>query len=212
MINEKIQLIADKLSPQGRDIFLAMIPAYKSGYADYVFQTEIIDRQNRRIKNLDKNFRRLLTEPYFWIQAMSQESAEDIIAWDYSALSVFGTEQENLGAILSEEARVNKYFEVIRNGALFGFAAFMPQRQGLKISLAMKPGQTDKGLEHDFYQAVEKYALENFDKQQFILCVVASNKGALALFQKEGYQVQEAVEDYVVFSKNIKKEENHEAK
>ena len=56
-----IETIAQRMTETGRAIYLAMIPPYQSGYANYVFQTDKPDIQARRIKNLDKNFRRLLS-------------------------------------------------------------------------------------------------------------------------------------------------------
>lgn len=40
-------------------IFNEMIPSYQLGYADYVYQTDDVATQNRRIKNLAKNFRKM---------------------------------------------------------------------------------------------------------------------------------------------------------
>lgn len=166
MVDKRIEDIAEKMSQEGKDIYLAMIPPYKTGYADYVFQTDKPDIQARRIKNLDKNFRRLLTEPYFWIQPMSQDSAEQIAAWTYPAPYDFYdmvADEEDLAQLLSESTRENTYFEVIRNGALFGFATFFPKKDHLEIGLGMKPDQTGQGLGVNFYQAIEDYARKNFD-------------------------------------------------
>ena len=196
MVDKRIEDIAEKMSQEGKDIYLAMIPPYKTGYANYVFQTDKPDIQARRIKNLDKNFRRLLTEPYFWIQPMSQDSADQIASWHYPAPYDFYdmvADEEDLAELLSESTRENTYFEVIRNGALFGFATFQSQNKVLEIGLGMKPDQTGKGLGVNFYQAIEDYARKNFDCQVLQLSVASFNQRALALYQKVGY---EKVESY----------------
>lgn len=154
MLEKRVNQIAQKLSPQGREIYLAMIPAYISGYVDYVFQTDKPDVQARRIKNLDKNFRRLLIEPYFWIQPMSQESAEEIAKWCYPAPYDFydmAADEEDLTELLSATSRKNTYYEVIRNGALFGFACFYPEKEQLEIGLGMKPNQTRRDKDWELF-------------------------------------------------------------
>lgn len=190
MLEKRVNQIAQKLSPQGREIYLAMIPAYISGYVDYVFQTDKPDVQARRIKNLDKNFRRLLIEPYFWIQPMSQESAEEIAKWCYPAPYDFydmAADEEDLTELLSATSRKNTYYEVIRNGALFGFACFYPEKEQLEIGLGMKPNQTGQGLGVVFYQAIEDFARSQFDCHTFCLSVASFNQRALKLYQKVGY-------------------------
>ena len=197
MVDKRIEEIAEKMSQEGKDIYLAMIPPYKTGYANYVFQTDKPDIQARRIKNLDKNFRRLLTEPYFWIQPMSQDSADQIAAWTYPAPYDFYdmvADEEDLSELLSQSSRENTYFEVIRNGALFGFATFYPQKDHLEIGLGMKPDQTGQGLGVNFYQTIEDYARKNFDCKVLQLSVASFNQRALALYQKVGY---ERVESYL---------------
>ena len=195
MVDKRIEEIAEKMSQEGKDIYLAMIPPYKTGYANYVFQTDKSDIQARRIKNLDKNFRRLLTEPYFWIQPMSQDSADQIAAWTYPAPYDFYdmvADEEDLSELLSQSSRENTYFEVIRNGALFGFATFFPKKDHLEIGLGMKPDQTGQGLGVNFYQAIEDFARKNFDCQVLQLSVASFNQRALALYQKVGYKKVEA--------------------
>ena len=217
MVDKRIEEIAEQMSQEGKEIYLAMIAPYKTGYADYVFQTEKIATQARRIKNLDKNFRRLLTEPYFWIQPMSQDSADQIASWTYPAPYDFYdmvADEEDLKELLSPSSRDNTYFEVIRNGALFGFATFYPQKDHLEIGLGMKPDQTGQGLGVNFYQAIEDYARKNFDCQVLQLSVASFNQRALALYQKVGYERVESYQQatnggeypFVRLQKNIKNE------
>ena len=191
MEEKRIETIAQRMTETGRAIYLAMIPPYQSGYANYVFQTDKPDIQARRIKNLDKNFRRLLSQPYFYIQVMSQHSAEEIASWQYPAPYDFynmEADQEELAELLSATSRENTYYEVIRNGALFGFACFLQKNKTLEIGLGMKPDQTGQGLGRDFYQAIEDFALQQFDCQFLSLSVADFNQRALALYQKVGYE------------------------
>jgi ribosomal-protein-alanine N-acetyltransferase len=53
-------------------IFNEMIPSYQLGYADYVYQTDDVATQNRRIKNLAKNFRKM---DYFYVMSLPQDLA-----------------------------------------------------------------------------------------------------------------------------------------
>ena len=218
MVDKRIEDIAEKMSQEGKDIYLAMILPYKTGYANYVFQTDKPDIQARRIKNLDKNFRRLLTEPYFWIQPMSQDSANQIAAWTYPAPYDFYdmvADEEDLAQLLSQSIRDNTYFEVIRNGALFGFATFFSKKDHLEIGLGMKPDQTGQGLGVNFYQAIEDYARKNFDCQVLQLSVASFNQRALALYQKVGYELVESYQQatngslfpFVSLQKILKNEE-----
>ena len=218
MVDKRIEYIAEKMSQEGKDIYLAMILPYKTGYANYVFQTDKPDIQARRIKNLDKNFRRLLTEPYFWIQPMSQDSANQIAAWTYPAPYDFYdmvADEEDLAQLLSQSIRDNTYFEVIRNGALFGFATFFSKKDHLEIGLGMKPDQTGQGLGVNFYQAIEDYARKNFDCQVLQLSVASFNQRALALYQKVGYELVESYQQatngslfpFVSLQKILKNEE-----
>ena len=48
-------------------IFNEMIPSYQLGYADYVYQTDDVATQNRRIKNLAKNLRKM---DYFYVMSL----------------------------------------------------------------------------------------------------------------------------------------------
>lgn len=104
-----------------------MIPEYKEGYLNYVFQTDKEDIQKRRIKNLAKNFRRLEGNPYFYVMPMSQHSALDIIEnWKFQKPFNLYNVADNLKLeeqIKNEDQREGKYFQVIRNGALFGWTS-----------------------------------------------------------------------------------------
>ena len=126
---------------------------------------------------------------------MRQDSAEQIASWHYPAPYDFydmEADEEDLAQLLSESTRENTYFEVIRNGALFGFASFQSQNKVLEIGLGMKPDQTGKGLGVNFYQAIEDFARKNFDCQVLQLSVASFNQRALALYQKVGYKKVEA--------------------
>ncbi|MDQ8758669.1 hypothetical protein [Streptococcus ruminantium] len=64
-------------------IFKNMISSYQLGYVDYVYQTDNNATQNRRIKNLIKNFRRM---DYFYIMPLQQDLALEIAnQWRYEA-------------------------------------------------------------------------------------------------------------------------------
>lgn len=131
-----------------------MIPSYQQGYLDYVYQTEKADIQARRIKNLVKNFRKM---DYTYVMPMPQDLALEIVSdWIYPSqfnLNLADMTKE----ILSADARENRYFVVIWNGALMGYFRILQTGDAVDLLLSLKPKYLGQGNGARFYQAVEDF-------------------------------------------------------
>lgn len=68
------QLLAYFSEQVGR-LYSQMIPSYREGYANYVFQTDKPDIQRRRLKNLEKIFKTSLDKPNYWTSPLTEEVA-----------------------------------------------------------------------------------------------------------------------------------------
>ena len=135
-------------------ILADMIPRYQQGYLDYVYQTEKVDIQARRIKNLVKNFRKM---DYTYVMPMPQDLALEIIQdWLFPAEFVFSL-GEMKGVLLSPVTGEGKYFVVIWNGALLGYFRLLPQGDKLDLFLALKPKYLRQGRGARFYQTIEAF-------------------------------------------------------
>lgn len=138
-------------------ILADMIPRYQQGYLDYVYQTEKVEIQARRIKNLVKNFRKM---DYTYVMPMPQDLALEIAQdWLFPAELVVSLE-EMKDQLLSPAAREGKYFVVIWNGALLGYFRILPQGDTLDLFLALKPKYLRQGKGARFYQAIEAFIKE----------------------------------------------------
>ncbi len=73
--NNRLNDLLNRFPEDVQIIFKEMIQAYQLGYVDYVYQTDKVDVQNRRIKNLIKSFRRM---DYFYVMPLSQDLALEI--------------------------------------------------------------------------------------------------------------------------------------
>ncbi|MFC3928134.1 N-acetyltransferase family protein [Streptococcus caprae] len=191
-MDNRIQVITDQLDEQAAAIYGDMIPEYQSGYADYVYQTDKPEIQSRRIKNLNKSFLRLLTEPYFYIQPLFQAAAEEVASWSYPAPYDFydmAHDAEDMAELLSEENREGRYFQVIHNGAFHGFVNFEPNENDLEIGLGTNPKYVGQGLGRGFMEAIENHVKANFEQTELVLRVAQFNARAIHLYQECGYKI-----------------------
>lgn len=169
-------------------IFKNMISSYQLGYVDYVYQTDNNATQNRRIKNLIKNFRRM---DYFYIMPLQQDLALEIAnQWRYEApYDVYNVSAnpEAYAELISPEARENRFFAVIRNAALMGYFRLELVGSCLEIGLGMKPSLTGQGNGRAFYQAIEDYLKEQYAPDSICLAVAKFNQRAQALYRAVGF-------------------------
>ncbi|WP_330218255.1 GNAT family N-acetyltransferase [Streptococcus sp. X13SY08] len=83
---------------------------------------------------------------------------------------------EDYAELVSAEARADRYFAVIRNGALMGYFCFEKTNEGLELGLGMKPSYTGQGNGRAFYQTIEVYLKENLSPKKIRLAVAAFNE------------------------------------
>ncbi|EQB23424.1 acetyltransferase GNAT Family protein [Streptococcus equi subsp. zooepidemicus SzS31A1] len=200
MVKQRVDRIASQLDELTQKLYLTMVPEYQEGYANYVYQTDQPAVQRRRIKHMNKTFHRLLSEPSFYLMPMTQHSAE-IIAhdWIYSpAYECYSMTADSWDyqALLSPQARGDHYFQVLRNGVLFGFASFFEQESELEIGLGMVPDAAYQEDGASFLSSIEVFASTTYPQETYVLNVASFNKGAQSLYQKMGYQPTSSFEQY----------------
>ncbi|MBM7643303.1 GNAT family N-acetyltransferase [Streptococcus loxodontisalivarius] len=188
--NKKLEELILRFPEDVQEIFSQMIISYQLGYVDYVYQTDDVSIQNRRIKNLVKSFRRM---DYFYVMPLSQDLALDVInQWAYpKEFSSFEINHKhpNYSQFISEEARGDSYLAIIRNGAHIGYAYFVAQPDGdIDLTFALKPNRMGKGLGVAFYQSIEDYLKTNHQAKRLLLELSLDNSRALRLMEKLGYE------------------------
>ncbi|HEL1204791.1 TPA: GNAT family N-acetyltransferase [Streptococcus equi subsp. zooepidemicus] len=200
MVKQRVDRIASQLDELTQKLYLTMVPEYQEGYANYVYQTDQPAVQRRRIKHMNKTFHRLLSEPSFYLMPMTQHSAK-IIAHDWTCSLSYEcysmtADSWDYQALLSPQARGDHYFQVLRNGVLFGFASFFEQESELEIGLGMAPDAAYQEDGASFLSSIEAFASTTYPQETYILNVASFNKGAQSLYQKMGYQPTSSFEQY----------------
>ncbi len=194
-MDNRIERLIEALLEDVRDVYKVMLPEFQQSYADYVYSAEKEITIFKRKKHLEKSFRKLLTEVYFYLTPMSQRTAEEIANdWKYEPPYDFydmTADPEDYAEILSPEARGDNYFQVVRNGQLVGFATFLSEGSELEIGLGMKPAFIGQGWGRDFFKAIENFAKEKYEAKTYVLRVAAFNARAQHLYQEMGYQIIE---------------------
>ncbi|CAM4277762.1 GNAT family acetyltransferase [Streptococcus penaeicida] len=190
----KIQEILKRLDPQASAYFKEIIPEYQKGYVDYIYQSDICSVQKRRLKYMSKLFQVWQKKPWYYIMPLTQHSAEIIAKdWQYPAPYDFydlAADPEDYAEIMDPELRQNSYFQVIRNGILFGFASFEKQGSELEIGLGMAPKWTGQSHGAAFLKAIEEYAQANYQAQTLVLNVATFNSRAIKCYENLGYQAE----------------------
>ncbi|HEK9073056.1 TPA: GNAT family N-acetyltransferase [Streptococcus equi subsp. zooepidemicus] len=200
MVKQRVDRIASQLDELTQKLYLTMVPEYQEGYANYVYQTDQPAVQQRRIKHMNKTFHRLLSEPSFYLMPMTQHSAK-IIAHDWTCSLSYEcysmtADSWDYQALLSPQARGDHYFQVLRNGVLFGFASFFEQESELEIGLGMAPDAAYQEDGASFLSSIEAFASTTYPQETYVLKVASFNKGAQSLYQKMGYQPTSSFEQY----------------
>ncbi|MCP8379484.1 GNAT family N-acetyltransferase [Streptococcus suis] len=185
-------------------IFKDMIPSYQLGYVDYVYQTDSYATQNRRIKNLAKNFRRM---DYFYIMPLPQDLALEIAnQWRYQPpldAYTISANPETYAEMISPEARGDRFFAVIRNAALMGYFCIDQDSETVDIHLGMKPSLTGQGNGRAFYQTIEDYVVEHVQPASIKLTVASSHQVAQKLFPALGFTEIEKQAEYIKMEKKL---------
>lgn len=214
-MKRQIEAVITALDPQSSAYFKSIIPEYQNGYVDYIFQSDKADIQKRRLKYISKLFQIWQDKPWYYIMPMSQHSAEVIATeWQYDPpydFYNFNADPDDYTEIITPESRKDNYFQVIRNGVLFGFASFEMKDKELEIGLGMAPKWTGQSHGKEFLKTIEDYAKANYPCQTFVLNVGDFNSRAISLYTNSGYKKVEnfkkatngAVYDFIRMEKKL---------
>lgn len=128
------------------------------------------------------------------IEQLSQQHALEIAKdWHYEAPYDFydmKNDLEDYEEIISPEARGDRYYQVMREGKLYGF--FCLEQKGernLELGLGMKPEHCGKGQGATFLQEILDFIVENFAPQVISLSVADFNHRAQQLYLNMGFEV-----------------------
>lgn len=202
--NNRLNELILRFPEDAQLIFKDMIPSYQLGYVDYVYQTDHYATQNRRIKNLAKNFRKM---DYFYIMPLPQDLALEIAnQWRYQApldAYTISADPETYAEMISPEARGDRFFAVIRNAALMGYFCIDQDGEVVELRLGMKPSLTGQGNGRAFYQAIEDYLVEHVQPASIKLTVASSHQAAQALFRTFGFTEREKQAEYIKMEKKV---------
>lgn len=191
-MKDKTQEVLKRLDPQASAYFKDIIPEYQKGYLNYIYQSDNCSVQKRRLKYMSKLFLLWQKKPWFYIMPMTQESAEIIAKdWLYPAPYDFynlAADPEDYAEMIDPKLRQNSYFQVIRNGILFGFASFEINDKELEIGLGMAPKWTGHSHGKDFLRTIEDYTKANYSCDTLVLNVAAFNSRAISLYTNSGYK------------------------
>ena len=128
------------------------------------------------------------------IEPLSQQHALEIAnAWHYEAPYDFydmKNDLEDYEEMVSPEARGDRYYQVLREGELYGF--FCLEQKGeriLELGLGMKPEHCGKGQGATFLQEILDFIIENFAPQVIRLYVADFNHRAQQLYLNMGFEV-----------------------
>ena len=128
------------------------------------------------------------------IEQLSQQHALEIAnTWHYEVPYDFydmKNDLEDYEEIISPEARGGRYYQVMREGKLYGF--FCLEQKGernLELGLGMKPEHCGKGQGATFLQEILDFIVENFAPQVISLSVADFNHRAQQLYLKMGFEV-----------------------
>lgn len=191
-MKDKTQEVLKRLDPQASAYFKDIIPEYQKGYLNYIYQSDNCSVQKRRLKYMSKLFLLWQKKPWFYIMPMTQESAEIIAKdWLYPAPYDFynlAADPEDYAEMIDPKLRQNSYFQVIRNGILFGFASFEINDKELEIGLGMALKWTGQSHGKDFLRTIEDYTKANYSCDTLVLNVAAFNSRAISLYTNSGYK------------------------
>ena len=128
------------------------------------------------------------------IEQLSQQHALEIANdWHYETPYDFydmENDLEDYEEIVSQEARGDRYYQVLREGKLYGF--FCLEQKGertLELGLGMKPEHCGKGQGASFLQEILDFIIANFAPQVLRLSVSDFNHRAQQLYLNMGFEV-----------------------
>lgn len=145
------------------------------------------------------------------IEPLSQPHALEIANdWCYETPYDFydmKNDPEDYAEIISPERRGDYYYQVLKNGALYGFFCLVPSGEGsLELGLGLKPEYCGKGLGAAFLEEILDFVCSQFPTKKLILSVADFNHRAQTLYLNHGFKVvsrqpQESNGDIYLFVK-----------
>lgn len=128
------------------------------------------------------------------IEPLSQSHALEIANdWHYEAPYDFydmKNDPEDYEEIISPEARGNRYYQVLKEGKLYGFFCIEAKGEGdLELGLGLKPEYCEKGQGAVFLQEILDFIMENFAPQVLRISVADFNHRAQQLYLNIGFEV-----------------------
>lgn len=166
-------------SPPVAQLFQAMIPSFQEGYAGYVYQTKNPDTQKRRIKQLEKTFKKLLVEPYYYLQELDQT---DTYYWKKELqLELLDIRQE----ALSNSYRKKQELQIIRNGACIGLAVLGYLGNSVELSMDLQKSFLDQLPV--VYKHLEQELQKDSELTEVNLLLTAPQKDRQADYQGIGF-------------------------
>ncbi|MGT2846437.1 GNAT family N-acetyltransferase [Streptococcus massiliensis] len=149
------------------------------------------------------------------IQPLSQRHALEIANdWHYEGIYAFynmEADPEDYAELISEEARGNRYYQVLRDGSLYGFFYLEEVApESFELGLGLKPEHCGKGQGKAFLELILSYIKEHFSAKTVFLSVADFNQRAQALYLNSSFDIvdrypQETNGDSYLFVK-MKKE------
>lgn len=130
------------------------------------------------------------------INPMNQQDAELIAEWEYEGIYSFYNpkkDREDLEELLSPESRENTYFSAYNdNGELIGLFEFCQDGDVVEIGLGLKPELAGRGYGQSFIDQGLQFARKTFNPRSFQLSVALFNKRAIKVYERIGFEPQEA--------------------
>ncbi|MBM7636646.1 GNAT family N-acetyltransferase [Streptococcus saliviloxodontae] len=203
--NKKLEALLSRFPEDVQEIFSQMIISYQLGYVDYVYQTKDVSVQNRRIRHLIKNLRRM---DYFYVMPMTQELMVSVINdWHYPEPfeNCTLTRQDAIyQQWASSRDQSENLLAIIRNGAHIGYAwTDTIEENGIHLGFALKPSLIGKGLGPGFYQAIESYLRENRNITFIEVSLLKDNNLAKSFLERQNYSVFSSQSDNLVMRKEM---------
>ena len=125
------------------------------------------------------------------IAGMTQDDAEQIVAWRYEPPYDFydlSSDAGDLAEILDASRRAGRYFAVTdETGALIGFLQFDRDGDAVVVGLGLRPDLTGRGLGRSLLEAGLSSARERFAPRRFRLSVATFNTRAVAVYERAGF-------------------------
>ncbi|MGT2932851.1 hypothetical protein [Streptococcus catagoni] len=183
---EKRKLLAEHLSKDSRQIFQLMVPEIQDSYVHYIYSADKEITQLKRRKQLDKSLRKLMTEVYYYLMPLSQDSVKEIL----TTWKLIDFDKEDLQGFKGSPKTASEekdYCQVLRNGQLIGYCIFQVEGEQLRIRFARKETDASKNGEA-FFTAIENFALSRYEIKSLEMLVDEKEEAALKTLEALAYK------------------------